>query len=378
MTDTAPPPIPAIDELYLPERLFGAVETMLVGRKPPVKARILPFDEVLEDTVHRPAFAGIDRTLLFHTFGAKLDKPVYYCILDTPMMNASVTSFTSFYCIIYYAGLYQQIYPILGGLLSNEPLRRFLLIGEDPVDDHSEPRITRREAYGVLRAEGAEMADAPSLELTFLLSQLMIGLVTCHELGHLVGGHLAHPSTERYMSEAPIQDDANGRRRSLEIDADIFAGLAAALLTARLGVTKDWAAVELNHDRGMRFFFVAAYIMFSAMDFFGPEDPLVTRKAHPAPLTRVYIIGMTVANTLVHIWPEADRERIWNQASDAVRAVEIAMLDTVGGAMLPEEAVRYEEAAEALWTEHLEKWPDIKATLDRRRRDVYPWAVLLP
>lgn len=370
--------VPDLDAYYLPIRLFGAVETMLAKRHPSLRGRLLSFDEVLDDSLHRPAFAAIDLTLLFHVHGACLDKPVYYCIFDSPSMNASVASFTNFYCIIYYSGLYQQLYPILGGLLSHEPLQHFLLAGVDPVDDRSMPRITRRDAYGALRSTGAELATKPALDLTYLLAQLMVGIVTCHELGHLVGGHLTGRATEGYMTEAPIQDGEDGRKRALEIDADIFAALAAALLATRLGATAEWAAIALDQDMAMRFLFVAAYIMFSAMDYFGPEEPLVTRKAHPAPLTRVYIIGLTVSNTLIHIVSGTERERIWDQASASVRAVEIAMLDTVGGAMMPEEATRYEAAANALWSEHIQRWPEIKSMLDRSRREVFPWAALLP
>lgn len=369
---------PDLDAYYLPTRLFDAVATMLAERHPLLEGRLIPFDEVLEDGLHRPAFAAIDLTLLFHVHGAHLDKPVYYCIFDTPVMNASVANFTNFYCITYFSGLYQQLYPILGGLLSHEPLQKFLLAGIDPVDDRSIPRITRRDAYGALRSKGAELVTKPALDLTSLLAQLMVGIVTCHELGHLVGGHLTGRVTEKYMTEAPIQNDKNGRKRALEIDADIFAALAAALLTTQLGVTAPWAAIALDQDKAMRFLFVAAYIMFSAMDYFGPEDPLVTHKAHPAPLTRVYIIGLTVSNTLLHIVAGTERERIWDQAVTSVRAVEIAMLDTVGGAMMPEEAIRYEEAADALWSKHIQQWPEIKSTLDRSRREVFPWAALLP
>ncbi len=370
--------VPDLDAYYLPANLFGVVKTKLAERNPSLRGRLLSFDEVLEDSLHRPAFTSIDLTLLFLVHGADLDKPVYYCIFDTPLMNASVASFTNFYCIIYYSGLYQQLYPILGGLLSHEPLQKFLLTGLDPVDDRSMPRITRRDAYGALRSTDAKLVTKPALDLTFLLAQLMVGIVTCHELGHLVGGHLTGRATERYMTEAPIQNDANGRKRALEIDADIFAALAAALLATRLGATAAWAAIALDQDKTMRFLFVAAYIMFSAMDYFGPEDPLVTRKAHPAPLIRVHIIGLTVSNTLIHMVAGAERERIWDQAVTSVRAVEIAMLDTVGGAMMPDEAVCYEAAADALWLEHIQRWPKIKSTLDRSRREVFPWAALLP
>jgi hypothetical protein len=367
-----------MEAYYLPSRLLAVVETVLARRSPTARGRILTFEEIMGDGIHRPALMAIDLTLIFHVSGAKLEKPVYYCVIDTPAMNAMVASFTSFYCIVYNSGLYQQLYPILGGLLTHEPLRNFLMTGEAPVDDRSASRISRREAYGILRSSGADMATTSSLNLTFLFAELMIGMVTCHELGHLFGGHLGSSSGPWQMSEAPIQNDRFGRNRSLEIDADIFGALACALLTTRLSSTSAWAALKLDHGKKMRFLFTAAYIMFSAMDYFGVENPLVTKKAHPAPLTRVFIMGMTVSNTLIHLVPEADREGIWNEASASVRAIEIAMLDTVGGAMMPDEALRYEAVAQGLWAEHMNRWPTVKATLDRSRLSVFPWAIVLP
>ncbi len=293
-------------------------------------------------------------------------------------MNASVTSFSNFYCIVVYSGLYQQTYSIMAGLLSDRSLRKFLLTGEEAVDDGSYPRLSRREAYVDLRETGAERADKPALDLTYLLSQLTVIIVTCHELGHIFGGHLQHSLTKNHMSEDAVQVDAQGIRRALEIDADVFGSLASALLMCNIKPYPRWSDLPLDLDMALRFLFVSCYATYSIMDLFGPVDPLVTRKVHPAPLLRIYIVGLIVSNALPVIIPASEREAIWDQASSSVRAVELALLATAGGSMMPEEALQYESAGSQLWDEHLGRWSTIKSSLDRKRLDVFPWSPVLP
>ncbi|MBB3348325.1 hypothetical protein [Sphingomonas sp. BK069] len=372
--------IPSMESYYLPQELQGIVESCIVQKRPALAAPILDFASVINDAFHQPAVTGIDLAMLDLVHQGSIDLPVYYCVSAAPAVNAMVARFQSFYCIVISEGLYGHIYPIAAGLLSHEPLRTFLAGGKEPHDDNGSPGRTRRDAFAWLHAHGATAAGPEALQLCRYYVEVIIYFVVAHEIGHIVGGHLGSRSLDASLiteADALTGEAADGKR-ALEIDADMFASLATAMFIGRRGSSQLWSELDINPTTGMRLLFGAAYILFSVMDLFGPEDALARRqKGHPAPLIRMHILGLVVANTVAQL-SRFNRESIWDQGVHAVRAVEIALYEMAGGIMEDPQALAYEEAANVIWEEHIRRWPEVVTTLDRSRRSSYPWAATLP
>lgn len=338
---------------------------------------IIAPEEIDAAGLHRPFFAGVDvcaRNLTL-TEGFASDRPLHFCVTRTSTVNAMIARFNSpaFYGVAISEGACYNFAALATGLLSSEPLQRFISSGEIPIDDETRPTRTRREAVLEVFQKSHDLASSEAIGLASFMAQTAGYFLMAHEIGHLTLGHLPL-FTKAHVDEVDgsAMDD-HRISRTLERDADGFAAAAVIWYLGAPEVQAVWRSVHDDPQWGFRCFLAGSYILFTIMDFDRSGDPIGTQRTHPAPMVRVSSMAMLLAGVMDN-WGAFSHAEIWDMVRATVRAVELALLDTGGGIMDPETAERLWAEAEAAAVEHGEVLLDLNEKLDRSLLDAYFWA----
>ncbi len=273
------------------------------------------------------------------------------------------------YCVVVSEAVFELYYATVSAFMTHASLRAFLEDGMPPEDDMRFGSRTRREAMSSILSRSADIATPGSIRVASLPCHLAIYFLMAHEIGHLALDHLPLFTTGHVSEVGGSELRNQAESRAVERDADAFAAMATTYL---LG-TDVWTELVGGREAGLRYFFVATYLLFSIMDLSGPEDPIGEQSTHPPAMVRV----STMAHMLTHTF-EAYRswsmEEAWDVARQCVRAVELATMALGDGMMSADEAKSLQAEVERSLDEHVALWPSLSARKNRFRLDIYFWA----
>ena len=363
-----------ISRLYLPQQHWAAVESKILRQNKALAAPIVPADQLRQVAVS-PSLLGLSDAIGNLTHQLVLDRPIFWCITRARVVNAMIAGYRSpdMYCVVIAEGALDTILNFCAAIMASEPLFWFLSEGTDPVDEMKPPKRSRREAWMHISAEADSRMTDDNMVRSFLLTYIASHYLMAHEIGHLAGGHLP-----LYTGNFTAEADGSGRpslaeSRALERDADALAAGATSYLLASPDFVAGWADVLKERQAGMRYFLTTAYIFFSVMDLFGPEDPFAIERTHPPALVRVGVMS-TMVSLLLDNFGGYTKDEAWELARRSIRAVEIAVMELGGGMMTAEEVALLDADLERNLREHADAWPTLSARLDRGHLEKYWWS----
>lgn len=359
---------------YLPIHHWGPVESKILTQNRALAAPIIPADELMDATISSGLLA-LSEAIGNLTHQLELDRPVYWCVSRAKVVNAMIAGYRSpdMYVVVVGEGMLNAVFYFCAAIMTSEPLARFLAENVDPVDEMKSAERSRREAWAKISDEADDRSTRESVGRAFPIHFLAMHFLMAHEVAHLAGGHLP-----LFAGAFTAEADGTGRpdkaeNRALERDADALAAGATMYLLGNPEFALSWSDYLTDREAGLRYFLTTAYVLYSVMDLFGPEDPFAEERTHPPAMVRVSTTTTMLAR-LLDQYGGFKKDESWEIGRRAVRAVEIAVMELGGGMMAPDEAERLEAVAQQNLIEHAQLWPGLKARMDRRHLEKYWWS----
>lgn len=363
-----------ISRQYLPEEQWAAVKSKILVQNRGLAGPIIPPDRLLKAAVS-PNLLAASAAIGNLTHQLDLDRPVYWCVTDSNVVNAMIAGYRSpdMYCVVIASGALRTILLFCAAIMASEPLFQYLSEGIDPVDDMTPPERSRREAWAKIDFEADDRVTQENVERAFPLVFIATHFLMAHEIAHLAGGHLSLYAGGFAAEASGSSRPDLAESRALERDADAIAAGATMYLLGNPGFAASWSDVLKDRDAAMRYFLVSVYVFYSVMDLFGPEDPFAAKRTHPPALVRVNITA-SMLSLLLENYGGYSRDDAWELARRSVRAVEIAVMELGGGMMTPDEVTLLDAEVGRNVEEHAAIWPGVRAKLDRRHLEKYWWS----
>jgi len=359
---------------YLEPGHWGAVEAKIWKQNKALAAPIIPVEELTEVAISTCMFA-LARALGDLTHELELDRPIYWCVTRAKVVNAMIAGYRcpDMYCVVISEGMINTVFYFTAAMMASEQLSAYLADGSPPVELQQPSARPRRDAWKKIADEADENHSRDSVSRAFPISFLAMYFLMAHEVGHMAGGHLPLFANGFAVEANGESNSGKAENRALERDADGLAAGATVWLMGNEVFREDWKDILKDRDAAFRYFFVTAYILFSIMDLFGPEDPFGEERTHPPAMVRIATMSYFLAGAFSQLGVFGFDE-ILDIGRAAIAAVEIAVMDLGGGMMEHDEAHRLHAEVGKHLEEHATEWKGLEARLDRRHLDKYYWS----
>lgn len=352
---------------YLPEQCYGLIETYLQRSGGSLIAPILSEVDVQADRAHNIWANSVDVCIrnITHRFP---DGPTYFCLVGSKVPTAMIIKFAYLQCIVISSALPDAVLGLALKMCTSSALRDYIDSGTKPGEARPPFPRSRKEALEYVFQTDRDISH--SVQEATLVLYISAYFLSAHELGHLALGHLEKLGSTKaaIIENEPIDTSDPVLSRTMEWDADIFAGAATNWYIGQLGPLGDpgWGKIFSSAEKNLRIFSITAYSLFTIMDLVVPEATDQAKRTHPAPLVRVGLMNAALA-VVIGNWGVLSRDQVLDEAREAIRCFEIALHEIGGGNMSRPEAEALQRQAEADLEEVGATFQRIEEQLDRSR-----------
>lgn len=275
-----------------------------------------PFNEIISDFIQKGRL--LHDSLRAHMRPQWKQRPLDILIIENALPNACATDHAGCDCVCIFRGALEQIYGAVLGLLSTPAF--FPAIG----DVTSEVRPQRlpggrfpsvpllRTAPDTDRRKPLFFPnDRTRMTVAQILADLALEFLVCHEIGHILGGHLEIPrNSQRLSTIAELQyainvPDDSIHQHVLECDADAFASQVTWWVHSREDTAAPIRDLVNAPDWQSKDFALLTYLMATGVLFrvFYPSASLTieaSKSSHPHPAVRACLIGSSAMARGLH------------------------------------------------------------------------------
>jgi hypothetical protein len=303
-----------------------------------------PFDEVVAEVVRK----GLTLHESFHNLLQPQwkNRLLEINIVDNPDLNAFATKRAGSDCIYIFRGALESIYGNLLGLFSTPAFLPGIgdvacEVGPANALPGGFPSVPLLRNVGKLEQGLYSPKDKIRLILAEAMAEVAFEFLICHEIGHIVGGHLelcqanSGSSTISEFAQADTEAGDWNLRHVLECDADAFAGHVTAWVQTENTVADAFCSAMNWPERQSTELALLTYLTSIGVLFrlLSPDAPRMPRHGeYPHPAVRACLVASAAMARVVH-----DGKLTASSLNDIVRA-SIGNLEEVwANVCLPEE-----------------------------------------